>query len=421
LIAPTQRALAVALALLGHAAASAEVSTRPRAAGGVRLIEASESAPATVVGDIREVRDLDRHGRSARLEVVRVLDGPLEKASAVTIVWEELAASRASRFAKGERILVSLEALPGHSIWRTRLPDAEERGRSVAVAMRGEAFLREPAPGSLDALEHYLRLADEQREGATGAGYLVALVARAELPLAANAVERLASHTRLEREIDGGLGEQLALAFERADATDAFRGALAALIGDRQLEATRPALERLADRDPLASPEVYEALARLDGGLSPERSSALLASAPAAQRRVAVSHLDGPTAVPTLERLLRRDDAPAVRAAAGERLAELRGEAALEPLLGALADPAASVRGTAARLLGAQGEPAVAPLRQVIDGNDPDAASAAVVALGLNPAPGARAALREIATGHPEARVRKLAELSLGGAIGHEH
>ena len=407
------------LALLGAAGALAEAPPRPRAAGGVRLVEAAETAPATVVGEVSALRELDRHGRAARLEVTRVLRGPLERGAEVAIAWEELAASRAPRFAPGERILVSLEALPGPSIWRARLPDAKVRAATLHVAMRGDAFLRAPTPGTLDALEHYLRLADAQREGATGAGYLVSLVSAAEPTVAADAVARLAAHARLAAEVDAELGERLAQALLRDDASAAFRRALVDLIAGHGLEAARPTLERLAGRDPPAPPEVFEALARLDGGLSPERSASLLASAPPAQRRVAVRHLEGAGAQATLERLLRRDDAPEVRVAAAERLAELEGEAALEPLLGALADPAVPVRGTAARLLAGLGPSATAPLRQVALGNDPEAAVAAVVGLGLSPAPEARAALREIAADHAQTRLGKLAELALGGPLGH--
>ena len=413
--------LGAALALLAGAPASAEDAPGARAAGGVRIVEAAEAAPATVVGSVGEVRALDRHGRAARLEVSRSLRGPLERGDEVEVAWEELAAARAPRFEPGERILVSLEALPGHSIWRTRLTDPEQRARTLALAMAGGAFLREPAEGTLDALGHYLWLAREQREGATGAGYLVALASRAEPPVAADAVARLATHAQLAEEIDAGLGRGLVRALVRDDGDATLRRALVELIAGHDLRATRPELERLAAGDPPAPPEVFEALARLDGGLAPERGAALLASAPAAQRRVAVRHLRGPEAEATLASALRGDPAPEVRVAAAERLAELSGEGALEPLLGALSDAEQPVRGAAARLLAGLGAPATAPLSQVAAGNDAEAATAAVVGLGLSSDPRAREVLEGIASGDPHSRLGRLAALALGEGLGERH
>jgi hypothetical protein len=369
---------------------------------------------------VGSVRELDRHGRAAELAVVRSLNGPFAKGRTLSVVWEELSAARAPRFAPGERVLVSLEALPGQSIWRERIPDAEERSAALHVAQRGDAFLRDPSSSEVDTLAHYLWLDAAQRDGAKGAEYLVALAVDAQVPLAMDAVAALADHPHLADEIDARSGGALVAALVRDDGSEAFRAAIVALIGARRLEATRAALEARADAEAPAPAAVFEALAQLDGGIGVVRSAALLASEPAAQRRVAARYLSGPDAAATLDRLLRRDDADAVRAASAERLFELEGDAALEPLLGALADPATSVRGTAARLLAGFGAPAVAPLRQVVAGNDPDAASAAVIALGFNTAPTARAALREIASDHPETRVRKLAELTLGGPLGHE-
>ncbi len=414
------RILALAIAGLG-ALASAADTPRPRAAGGAALVSSAVAAPATVVGTIEDVRELDRHGRAATLALEQSLSGPIETGTSVSIVWEELSASRAARFGSEDRILVSLEALPGHSIWRTRLPDPEIRAQAWHVSQRGDAFLRDPTPGTLDTLRHYVLLDIAQREGATGTGYLVRLAAHAEKPVALDAITVLGDRPQLARHVDASLAEQLVEAMVRPDVDARFRSAVVALIAERQLETTRPALERRADALPHAAPEVFEALARLDGGLTTDQSARLIESAPPAQRRVAVRHLQGPDAVPKLERLLRRDSAPAVRAAAGERLFELEGDGALEPLLGALSDPEPQVRGTAARLLADLGEPAVSPLRQIVRGNDPEAASAAVVALGLSRAGDARAVLEEIAADHPEERVRKLAELTLSGTLGHDH
>ena len=52
------------------------------------------------------------------------------------------------------------------------------------------------------------------------------------------------------------------------------------------------------------------------------------------------------------------------------------------------------------------GAAAVPRLQQVADGNAPEAAAAAVVALGLSGSPEARSALVEISAGHPDPELR---------------
>ncbi len=412
--------LTLLLGALLAVAASAARAEAPRAGGGVRLIEAAETAPATVVGEVRELRRLDRHGRAATVAVELSLRGPLEAGAPVEIAWEELAASRASRFAKGDRVLVSLERLPGASIWRERLPKVERRQRVLAVAMKGGAFLRRPSGRSVSLLSHYLALGLPERSGPAGAAYLVDLVEAGELALATDALRRLAARSELDAQL-GPNGARLARALLRPDGGDGFRGALVALIARHRLESTRPALESVAAADPPPPSAVFEALAALDGGLDPERTAQLLADAPVDRRRVAARHARGPGADATLERLLRSDPSPEVRAAAAERLAELRGDAAMDPLLGGLSDTAPTVRGVAARHLAGMGAPAVVRLRRVVDGNDPEAARAAVVSLGLSPTAEARTALLEISETHPEPDLRSLAKLALGAPLGHEH
>ena len=72
------------------AAAAGAALERPRAAGGVRLLEAAETAPVTVVGHVLEPRRLDQHGYTALLRVETALRGPLEPGAEVRIAWEEL-------------------------------------------------------------------------------------------------------------------------------------------------------------------------------------------------------------------------------------------------------------------------------------------------------------------------------------------
>lgn len=418
--------LRVRLALLALAAGLLlaplpAIAAAPRAAGGVRLLDAMDQAPATLVAKVSEPSRLGPHAYKATLIVETPLRGKLETGTRVTVAWEELAASRDTRFKHGERILVSLTALPGASIWQQRFPDGRERAGVLAVAMEGNAFLRQPRLGSLNTLQHYLALGAEARQAEPGAGYLVDLVAAAELPLARSALQRLGSFPALDELLGQASAERLVAAFRRDEADSAFRAGLAQLIGGRSLESARPGLEALLAAQPSPPVEALEALVLLDGGASGAGLAERLEQAPPEERLVLARHARGAGAEDTLARLLVADPAPEVRAAAAGRLAELGGQSALEPLLRGLADPEPSVRGASARWLAGLGEPAVPRLLQVVEGNDPEAASAAVVALGLSPAPEARTALAEISAAHPDESLRRLAQIALGRSLGDAH
>ena len=138
------------------------------AAEGVRLIEALERVPVAVIGEVKKAAQLDLHGHSARLEIETALVGPLRPGRVLWIAWEELSPSRPPRFRDGDRVLVALESLPGVSLWLESIPDWEMRSNTLLVAMRGDAFLRNPSVGSVNLLAHYLALPRDEKLGAAG-------------------------------------------------------------------------------------------------------------------------------------------------------------------------------------------------------------------------------------------------------------
>jgi HEAT repeats len=416
-----RRRLAAAGAAVSLLLGGAAADERPRASGGVRLVEALEGAPIAVVAVVAEPQQIDAHGFAARLSVESSLVGPAPAGAALRIAWEELASSRAPRFAEGDRVLIALEPLPGASIWATRFPDPSLRSRIFGVSMRGEAFLRSPSPLAVGRLEHYLRLAANDREGANGVALLAEIAAACEPPLALAAVDRLARHSELDEKLDPASAALLVRALLRTDTQPALSTALLELVARQRPPALRPPLEALAAREALAPAVVFEALAALDSGVAPARAKRLLADPSPAHREVAARHASGPEARMELARLARSDPAPSVRAAAIERLVALGGDSALEDGLSALHDPDAGVRGAAVRALGSLGASAVPGLRGKVDSNDPEAARAAVVALQLTGSSEATAALVEIAESHRDEGVRALAAIALGRQVGHVH
>jgi hypothetical protein len=407
-------ALACALACL---AAPALAGPEP-AAGSPRLIALLERAPLALVGSIRQPHALDAHGRAAELEVEQALVGRVPLGTRVLIVWEELALGRPERFQEGERVLVALEPLPPLSIWSRRLPVPAERQRAWAVAERGDAFLRRPSPGGVGILAHYLALAGPERAGPSGAARLAELARGAAPLLARAAVERLDDFEDLDGALAGPPAEMLVAALRRDDAL--LRQRLLELLAHQRPASLRAALIRALEEPGASPPELLAALAEIDGELAPARARLLLGSEDPALRELGARR--APLRLtPELERMLRADPEPVVRAAAVTRLVELRGGLATGAVLAALDDPDTSVRGAAALALGGLGAEVVPALRHVVDTGSPHAAQAAVGALRFTGSREAQAELREIADAHPDRGVRALARLAVGRPMAREH
>jgi hypothetical protein len=325
--------LVVGVLAAGLALARAGATPAP-APGGVKLLEAIESSPRTVVGEIRKPKQLDHRGWVAEFVVETSLvkpDGASDAAFAVA--WEEKVAPRPVRFRHGDRVLVSLTPLPDWSLWRQRLPDPEVRARTFAVAHRGDAFLRRPRLGSVSLLEHFVRLSPAERDSDVGVGILARLAEGAELPLAHSAIERLARVPSLDEALDAGPARSLVAALVRPDADDTLTRTWIELAARRRPAALRPPLEAelAAAGDGLAPAALYAALGAITDGLSGETLAFLLEHGPAEHRVAAASRAAGPEAPAALRKLLRRDPEPAVRMAAVKRLAALEGSRALEP------------------------------------------------------------------------------------------
>ncbi len=406
---------------LAAALAPAAGAQGVRAAGGVEIVAAVERSDLCVVGSVREPRELDAKGYTAQLVVEQPLGAALAAGSVLSIAWEELASARPPRFAGGDRVLVCLGTLPGSTLWLHRFPDPEQRRAVLAVASLGSAFLRNPLPGGLDALEHYARLTPSDRAGPQGAARLVELAARAELPIAEDAVTRLAARPALAQQLDADLALQLIEALLRPDASEALQQDVLRLVSDHRPPALRPPLAELAARKPPPSALVFEALARLEGGLPPERSAALLRDASPARRATAARYASGPDAAARLTECLRTDPDAGVRAAAVSRLVALEQERALMTAMATFADANTDVRLAGARAVASLGAAAVPDLRAAVEAGRQPAASTAIAALRMTGTEEAHTALVAIATSHPDEGIRKLAGLAVGVPLGETH
>jgi len=373
------------------------------------LLAAAETATATVLGTIEEPGQVDLHGWAARLRIERVLVGDLAPESSLRIAWEELSRSRPVRFREGDRILVALDPLPGASLWSQRFPDRD----ALAVAARGEAFLRAPDPAGVETLAAFLALSREQRTGEPGVGALTELVSRAQPPLARGALARLGQLSALDSKLSPRARERLTHTIANPKRPEGLRAGVLRLIGERKLRGLRPAVALRARQGSPLRAEALAALAALDGGLPPEQVARLLESGDPAVRAVAVRNAPGTASEPRLARLLREDPDPQVRAAAVEALLAARGAAAVGSASAALFDGDARVRETAVLKLASLGEAAVPTLESLVERRAVEEAKAPLAALALTGSPG-RAALERIATRHPDQQVRALARAVMG-------
>jgi HEAT repeat protein len=152
--------------------------------------------------------------------------------------------------------------------------------------------------------------------------------------------------------------------------------------------------------------------------VGPERVARGLGD-PSPVQRAAAASVANATERDRLAVLVQSDPAAEVRSAALRRLVHLEGPGALEALLAAFSDREASVRNEAAQLAAGLGGDAVPRLREVALGWPDPAPETAVLALRFSTASDAQQVLRELADAHPDPRVRSLAALAIGRALGH--
>ncbi len=397
----------------GGAQGAAPTGVAP-AAGGRGFLRAAESAQAVVLGTVHAPSKLDLHGWTADLAVERVLAGRAAPGGALRVAWEELATARPPRLSDADRVLLALVALPSGSLWMQRFPKRD----ALAIGAGGQAFLRSPAPGTVDLLARYLALTPPAREQAEGVTLLTALVQDGAPVLTDEALERLDEVPglagRLERDAAANLGRVM----EDRSRPAATRTRVAELIGRRHLLALRPSLERGTRSGSGIEAGAWDALAELDGGLPPETVRALVDRPDPALRRVAIERAGRALPEERLAALLRHDPAPEVRQAAVKALLATFGDGALETVTPALFDPDPAVRTDAAQGLGALGPRAVPTLRSLVEGREARDAAGPIAALALA-GPEGRVALREIADRSPDPAVRRLAEIALGKLSEH--
>jgi HEAT repeat protein len=307
--------------------------------------------------------------------------------------------------------LVAVNALvPEPTVDAGQVPDA--LGVAFEIAAGGEAYVRLADPQSLYMLTSYLLLPGAKRYATVGITALVRLVASASLPLRESALDRLTTIDALDSKVSPDARQMLLLVVSDDDQPLVVRRKVLTLIGQRKLGQFREDLASLLRRGSTIDPDVIDAIAELDGGLSADLVQRSLGDRNPAVRAAAVRGASMESYGDRLATLMRSDPSPLVRAEAARTLARRGGIGSLQEAAEGLWDSAVLVRSGAARALGQRGEPAIPLLRQVAWSGSVKAAEAAVLGLAVSSDAG-EPALREIVAEHPRAAMRKLAWLAI--------
>ena len=372
-------------------------------------MEAAVAGPATVLGTVRRVVALDERSFLAHLEVERSLSGSHASGEELAFAWDERLRDGPRRFGEGRRVLLVLEPLPGWSIWRKRLGDR----RAVGVALRGEAFVLDPDPRTVDLLAAWLARSPAERSGTAALPALAALVEGASPGVARGALDRIDRTPGLARGLAGAPTGSLRRALLDAGRPDSLREAFVQQIGQRGLVAFRPELEALAHAPGPLAPAAVTAWAALPGGLATAEVESLMSRSESAVRAAALAGAPAGFPIARLQAALSEDPAPEVRSAAVYALVERQGMSVFAQLAPLLDDPNQPEGAAAIRALGGLGEPAVAPLARRARARGLTGARGPLLALSLA-GPQGLAALREIGATHPDESVRGLANFLLG-------
>ena len=408
----------LATASTGLAMASTGLAAPPTP---LDLVDELEASASVVVGSFEQVSPLAHSAHLGVLRVEQVVAGDEPERPLVEVVWEEPGLTVPARFAPGHRALVGLAPLPTASIWKTRLPDGEQRARVVAIGGNGRASLARPSGAEIDLLAHYLALAPDAKAGDAGLTRLAQLAALAEPGLARAALARLArAHAAATRPLPREAAEAIVRVARRHDAPALTADLVAWLERTRPEELASPLRAAVAAEEPSAPVALRAALAAVEGELEPELATDLFRSQSESERMLACRYARGDLARKRLPGLVLSDPSPKVRAVAVERWVEVGGMAALPEALRAFEDPASTVQHAALQAVAGLGEPALPELVSLAESGRPASARMAVGALSMMGEP-ARPALVELAAGHEDEAVRALARMALGLPIGHEH
>lgn len=388
----------------------------------VNPITALERAPVVVIATFESVNPLAHSAHLGHLVVEEVVVGSAASPESIDVVWEEPGLTVPPRFGRGDRVLIGLDALPTASIWRQRIPDADARAHTFAIAGEGAASVARPTTAVVEILRHHLLLDPAARRGDAGLVRLAQLTNVGDPRLAKAALVRITQiHAARSTPLPDVAATALVQALLRRDAPGLDVALIDWIESARPAELLPPLEAAIEAAGPSGGPiTLHAAHAALTGSLDPELAAAFARSGDVDARILACRHATGDRARALLPALIVSDPSEHVRAMAVERWAIVAGAHALPEIMRALEDPSVVVRRAAAQAVADVGEPALPDLLALVDSGSSDGARMAIAALSMMGEP-AQPALQQIAAEQEDEGLRTLARIALGLPIGHDH
>lgn len=390
--------------------ASPAVTLRPS-----RVLTSLPGSRGVVLGEVRRVARIDRHGYRAALEVIQPLSGPFAAEEVLELGWEELATGRAPRLQVGRRFLVVVEPLPRTTLWLNRVPAALRTDHFVAIAGAGEALLPEPAEPTVKAVVTYLTEPNRETPEGEAAALLRLVGSRAESGLLLEAIHLLREQADFIPREQGETTGILAGILRDTAQSPLIRIELLHLVEARRWQALKGVVEELLPSPGDLGLAALQARIALDPTLPKEAMTGLLRSFDPVRRAIgirafAASEESGST---ELEALWGEERDESVRQAILETLARQRGRNAVPFLLKALGDESPTIRVASGTELAQLGPEIVPALLQGATTGSFLEVQGVILALDRLGSPGA-AALQKLAVEHADERVRTLAQMALG-------
>ncbi len=396
------RKLCLGVALLCAALASAPASPATATPG---LLDAAASARVVVVGRAGPTRSVDRHGRSAPVQVSRTLQG--RPPTPLRVAWEDLAPRSRPRLPEGREVLLALDPLPGFSLWRERFPG----GGPLVIKDRASALRVDPAPETVEALARFLALEPPARRTERAVPALVGLVRAPDVGLARDALHRLDGLPGLPAALESESESGAELAETVARVQPELGEAILELGARRRLRVLLSAAREASSAPGPLEAAGWRTRAAIEGSLPEGTARALLARDDPRLRAVGATWLRGKGREARLRALWRSDPDGGVRVAALAALGDGLRDA---ELVDALADADARVVQAALRRIVARGESMIAPLLASVEQKGGEDVERARAIAALARIPEAHSELERLARRHPDEKVRGFASLALG-------
>ncbi len=351
-----------------------------------------------------------------RLEIVRSVQGPQLEALRVV----EIKSSSLREYEAGQRVLAFLQPTPAHSLLRKNLPKGEYK--ATVAGRRGAGPIASAADAiAAEVVAGYRELDPEQEPGRA---LVLRQLAAGQKVLATDAVDQLTRRRALLATLDELDVAAFRACLESNHVAPATKQRLTELLAAEKTVGALALLTAWKPATPGLRAARAEALAQLGAPPSVEETYALLKHPDEEIRRFAVAEIarsQDAEGVPLLESTIRTDPASSVRVAAAEALGHVDTHDAAVALETSFGNEDPRVRVASAAALKDMTDPEVdVALKRIVRGaGEYDLQARALLLLFVRGAAPEDPEIARLIQGHPDPRIRKLADQKISQGMGH--